>query len=85
MTKKPLRLGERIRESVIAQARPTSAWFSLLPADAQKELEALKRDWRSGDFASPKRTLARSIMQQCADAGLKTCGIQGIESWLSRD
>jgi hypothetical protein len=83
MKRKPL--GELIRAAVTTAGAPKPGWFGLLPEDARLELEALKRDWKSGAFPSPKRTLARSIVRQCADAGLKTPGVQGVETWLSRD
>jgi hypothetical protein len=83
MKRKPL--GELIRDRVAIEVAPRPGWFGLLPEDARLELDALKRDWKAGNFQSPKRTLARSIVRQCADAGLKTPGIQGVETWLSRD
>jgi hypothetical protein len=85
MTKKPLRLSERIRQAVATRKPSAKTWFDRLDDSVKEDLIALKKSWKSGEFSSSTNALARDIIQQCSADGIETCGMQGMRTWLSRD
>ena len=85
MTKKPLRLADRIRSAVADRKPSAKTWFDRLDKYVQADLMALKKSWKDGEFTSSANALARDIIQQCSAAGIETCGMQGMRTWLSRD
>jgi len=85
MTKKPLRLSDKIRTAVASRKVTSKTWIDRIDADVRADLISLKKAWKAGEFSSSANALARDIIQQCAADGIETCGMQGMRIWLSRD
>lgn len=75
-----------LRDSIISGSsvrRKPSNWIERLPEAARAEIEDIKRDWRAGVFQSSCLSLAKSIVVQCDERGIKTCGVNGVRAWLA--
>lgn len=78
-----------ISASVIARAsrsrRGPPNWYDLLPAEVQEELRAIKTQWRSGEVAVEKNTLAKAIRAELTERGFAVVQAPGIVRWLDAD
>jgi hypothetical protein len=68
-----------------ASSRRRFDWFSLLPAEHQAEVAAVKAAWRSGTLPATARALAQQMVRHCQERGIRICGIDGVRAWLARD
>lgn len=70
---------------VLARARHSKpgfrTWFERLPADAQAELEAVRRAFDPSVYK--KRAYAIAVIEVAQERGWKTAGIQGVVAWLN--
>lgn len=85
MTKKRPSLIDRVKAAVEARPSRKTNWFDRLTDSEREELLAIKRSWQCGEISSSALALARDIVAQCGECGVKTCGVDGVRVWLSRD
>lgn len=84
MTKKPLRLVERLKERAASRKPKPLGWFGRLPGDYQKEFSEARDAWRAGQISASCSQMARDIIDECSAAGIAVCGLQGVRNWLSK-
>lgn len=84
MSKKPLRLVERLRERAASRKPKPLGWFDRLPDDYKKEFAEAREAWRAGAISASCCQMARDIIEECHAAGIEVCGQQGVRNWLSK-
>jgi len=57
-------------------------WLDRLTAEQRAEVEEIKRAWLAGEFAASALSLAVSLVENCRERGIPTCGVQGVRAWL---
>lgn len=78
-------LVDRVKAAVATRQKRPVNWFDRLQPDAQEQALAIRKMWRNGEIASSASALARDIVSEFREAGVETCGVQGVRAWLSKD
>jgi hypothetical protein len=76
-----------LRDAVAAAARVRRKppnWLDRLSASQRAEIEEIKRSWLAGEFSASAMSLAVSLVENCRERGIMTCGVQGVRSWLGQ-
>jgi hypothetical protein len=76
-----------LRDAVAAVARARRKppnWLDRLTAEQRAEVEDIKRAWLAGEFAASGLSLAVSLVENCRERGIPTCGVQGVRAWLGQ-
>jgi hypothetical protein len=84
MTKKPLRLVERLKERAASRKPKPLGWFGRLPIEYQKEFSDARAAWQAGEIRTSCLQLARELVEECRAAGIEVPGLQGLRNWLSK-
>jgi hypothetical protein len=74
-----------LRDAIVGAAavkRKPPNWIERLNAEQREEIESIKRDWLAGAFHSSALSLAKSIVDNCRERGIPTCGPDGVRAWL---
>ena len=74
-------------EAVAANAcmkRKPPNWLERLSEEQRAEVEEIKRAWVSGELHASCLSLARSLVANCRDRGIPTCGVDGVRAWLAK-
>jgi hypothetical protein len=57
-------------------------WLERLSASQRAEIEDIKRSWLRGELHASALSLAVSLVENCRERGIPTCGVQGVRAWL---
>lgn len=69
----------------LASAPTRQTWFTVLPDDAQAEIENVRKRFQAGEYGPAKRTVvARFLHAECERQGWKTCDVQRLSQWLAK-
>jgi hypothetical protein len=78
------KLGDKIRKALPTRAGGALPWYEKCSAETRKELEDVKREWRSGKITVPKWTLARTISATLKQDDILNIGAWGVVRWLEQ-
>ena len=59
-------------------------WLDRLTAEQRVEIEDIKRSWLRGELHASALSLAVSLVENCRERGIPTCGVQGVRAWLGQ-
>lgn len=85
MTKKPLRLVERLKALPSQRKFGPKSWLEKLPPDVAHEVVEVKAAWKAGEIERSGRRLAAEIHEDISSRGFSICGQERIREWLSND
>lgn len=85
MTKKPLRLVERLKALPAQRKFGPKSWLEKLPAEVAQEVVEVKAAWRAGEIERSGRRLAAEIHADITSRGFTICGTERLREWLSND
>jgi hypothetical protein len=85
MSKKPLRLVDRLKALPPQRKHGPKTWLERLPPDVAREVVEAKAAWRAGEFERSGRSLAAEIHEDITSRGFNICGMERLREWLSQD
>lgn len=77
-------LRDEVAIAIAQEPQRQGTWFSRLPPEHQKELAAIRDEWRAKKLLASARALSRSLYRVCSERGIPTCSVNGMREWLTR-
>ncbi len=85
MTKKPLRLVERLKALPPQRKNGPKSWLEKLPPEVAQEVIEARAAWRAGEIDRSGRSLAAEIHEDITSRGFTICGTERLREWLSNN
>jgi hypothetical protein len=78
---------QSLTETVLANAHQIGngcvPWYEAIPAEVSGELDAIRRQYHSGELRLKRMAIAKSISKALREREIVTIGMEAVDRWLA--